>query len=201
MFEISKGQLSLLNTSVFSNSWEGLLLWRKEHMVALFFCLPKLYSFLPFYLMSLKLLDNEQVVYTLKKTPLIWITPFLLGFFFYWFFTAHTPTMPTSPWMTLVGLVLLVLCVVEIIRRYRYAWYVTNKRIVLHFWLFLHEREMRFEQLEWVQVERYKAIFWHQVHISWTGGTSTLFDYVSNYDDFKTAIYDTKEKSKVSNPQ
>lgn len=95
--------------------------------------------------------------------------------------------------MVFIGLVLMVLCIIEIIRRRRYIWYVTNKRIVLHFGLFLHEREMRFEQLEWVQVERYKAIFWHQLNISGTGGMSTLFDYASNYDDFKTAIYETKE--------
>lgn len=56
---------------------------------------------------------------------------------------------------------------------------------------------MRFEQLEWVNVERYKSIFWHQIQVNWTGGTTTLFDYVKNYDEFKNAIYDAKEKSKI----
>ena len=56
---------------------------------------------------------------------------------------------------------------------------------------------MRFEQLEWVQVDRYKAILWHQIRIIGTGGTSILFDYITNYDEFKTAIYDAKEKTKI----
>ena len=53
---------------------------------------------------------------------------------------------------------------------------------------------MRFEQLEGIQVERYKAIFWHQIHVGGTCGTTTLFDYVSNYNEFKQAIYNAKEK-------
>lgn len=152
--------------------------------------------------MPLKLLDNEQVVCSLKKTGLIWITPFVLGFFSYAFFTAHSANTPNSPWMTFIGLVLFVMCIVEIIRRNRYAGYVTNKRIVLHFGLFLHEREIRFEQLEWVNVERYKSIFWHQIQVNGTGGTSTLFDYAGNYDEFKNAIYEAKEKTKsIQTPQ
>lgn len=146
--------------------------------------------------MSLRLLDNEQVICTLKKTPLIWITPIVLGFFAFGFLTAHAPNTPPSPWMTLIGFWLLIGCIVEIIRRYRYAGYVTNKRLILHYGLFLHEREMRLEQMEWAQIERYKAIFWHQIHVSGTGGTSTMFDYASNYDDFKKAIYEAKEKIK-----
>jgi len=57
---------------------------------------------------------------------------------------------------------------------------------------------MRFEQLEWVNVERYKSIFWHQIHVNGTGWTSTMFDYVKNYDEFKNSIYDAKEKSKIT---
>jgi hypothetical protein len=63
-------------------------------MVALF-CLS--FTFLSLFLMALKLLENEQVVCSLKKTGLIWITPFVLGFFSYGFFTAHATNTPNSP--------------------------------------------------------------------------------------------------------
>lgn len=142
--------------------------------------------------MALKLLDNEQVICTLKKTPLIWITPILLGIWAtYLLLSNHY--YPNN-WVQLFSIIFLIWFIVEVIRRYRYAGYVTNKRLVLHYGLFLHEREMRFEQLEGIQVERYKAIFWHQIHVGGTGGTTTLFDYVSNYNEFKQAIYNAKEK-------
>lgn len=148
--------------------------------------------------MSLRLLDNEQIMCTLKKTSLIWITPILLWFFSLMFYSAYQrPEHQGILWF--ISFVLLFVCIIEIIKRYRYAWYVTNKRLILHYWLFLHEREMRFEQLEWVNVQRYKAIFWHQINVIWTWGTTTLFDYVSNYNEFKIAIYDAKEKLKPTN--
>lgn len=166
-----------------------------ERMVALF-CSP--IYFLTFFIMSLKLLDNEQVVCSLKKTGLIWITPVLLGFATFIAFSAQSWSKD-SGFATLLFLGFLTMFVVEMIRRHRYSGYVTNKRIILHFGLFLHEREIRFEQLEGVNVERYKSIFWHQIQVNGTGGTSTLFDYAGNYDEFKNAIYEAKEKSKVSN--
>lgn len=144
--------------------------------------------------MSLKLLDNEQIVCSLKKTGLIWVTPVLLGFAT---FIAFASQSKDSWFASLLFLGFLTMFVVEMIRRYRYSGYVTNKRIILHFGLFLHEREIRFEQLEGVNVERYKSIFWHQIQVNWTGWTSTLFDYAGNYDEFKNAIYDAKEKSKA----
>lgn len=144
--------------------------------------------------MSLHLLDNEELVCTLKKTNLIWIKPILFGIIGFYLIISNHYYPNGLIWF--IGLILLVLFVIELIRRIRYAWYITNKRIVLHYGLFLHEREMRFEQLEWVEVERYKSIFWHQIHINGTWGTSTIFDYAGNYEEFKTAIYEAKEKTK-----
>lgn len=143
--------------------------------------------------MSIKLLDNEKVVCNLQKTKMIWITPSILWYFAFISFMISTD----SQWWSagFFFLVFLIAFIVEMIRRKRYAGYVTNRRIVLHFGLFLHEREIRFEQLEWVNVERYKSIFWHQIQVNWTGWTSTLFDYAGNYDEFKNAIYEAKEKT------
>lgn len=169
----------------------GKLFWRTSSAWLPFFVCLNFYPF-TFLSMSLRLLDNEQVVCTLEKTRLIWVTPSVLWIISFYLFLSNT-YFPNGG-VQLFLIIFFVWFVVELIRRYRYAGYVTNKRIVLHYGLFLHEREMRFEQLEWVQVERYKAIFWHQIHISGTGGTSTMFDYAGNYDEFKTAIYDAKEK-------
>ena len=149
--------------------------------------------------MALKLLDNEQVVCTLKKTGLIWVTPILLGILSLIIYSASS--QDPKWWAGFFVFISFVWFIVELIRRIRYAGYVTNRRIILHFGLFLHEREMRFEQLEWVNIERYKSIFWHQVQVNGTGGTSTLFDYVDNYDEFKNAIYEAKSNLLVPNSQ
>ncbi len=153
------------------------------------------FTFFILFPMAIKLLDNEQVVCSLKKTSLIWVTPILLGFATFIAFGAQSWTTK-SEFATIVFFAFFVSFIVEIIRRHRYAGYVTNKRIILHFGLFLHEREIRFEQLEWVNVERYKSIFWHQIQVNGTGWTNTLFDYAWNSDEFKNAIYEAKEKLK-----
>jgi len=144
--------------------------------------------------MALNLLDNEQLVCSLKKTSLIWVTPIVLGFATLIAFSVQSWNKG-SGLSSIIFLILLCMFIAEIIRRYRYAGYVTNKRIVLHYGFFLHEREIRFEQLEWVNVERYKSIFWHQIQVNGTWGTSTLFDYAGNYEEFKNAIYEAKDKA------
>lgn len=180
--------VTLLPFSVFD--WWGKLFWRTwAHGYPFLFA--NLFSSL-FSPMALNLLDNEQVACTLQKSTMIWITPSILWFFAFIAFMASS----NGQWWSggFIFLVLFIWFVVEMIRRIRYAGYVTNKRIILNYGLFLHEREIRFEQLEWVNVERYKAIFWHQIQVNGTGGTSTLFDYAGNHDKFKNSIYEAKEK-------
>lgn len=147
--------------------------------------------------MALKLLENEQIICSLKKTGLIWITPSILGFLL---MISYSVTSQDSNWWGwLFVLIFLVWLIVELVQRIRYAGYITNKRIVLHFGLFLHEREIRFEQIEGINVERYKSIFWHQVEVTGLGWSRTLFDYAGNYDEFKNAIYEAREKASPSN--
>lgn len=145
--------------------------------------------------MALHLWENEKLMYTLKKTPFIWMTPVIFWIFL---FVAFSVSSEHLTWGTgLFIFILSIWLIVEFVRRIRYAGYITDKRIVLHYGFFRHEQEIQFAQIRWVNVKRYKSIFWHQIVVNEIRGVGTLFDYVDNYDEFICAMYEINEGNAI----
>ncbi len=90
-----------------------------------------------------------------------------------------------------------VVFVFDTIYRIRYWGYVTNKRIIKHSGVLLKEEELRIDQVESIVVERYKYVLWHQAFFSWSWGVTLKFDFISNHDEFKDAVYKAKENPNI----
>ncbi len=197
VFIDSKGQLLLLTLLHLFYKYRLALFWRTSSAWLPFFVCQIRFYFLTFFCMALKLLENESILCTLKKSKVAWFAPMLWAFLFLISQGAHSSNPNGAGGLFM--LIFAVAFIIDLVSTLRYNGYVTNKRVVRHSGVFLREDELHLEQVESVSVERFKYILWHRIFFRGSGWVELMFDYASNHDTFKDAVYNAKERLKQNN--